>query len=207
MAERGIEVSREAIRCWVNKFGPLIAANVRRGRSRPTGRWHLDEVVVRIRGRRMCLWRAVDDEGEALDILVQKRRNKHVALKLLRRLLRNTGFHPEAIVTDKLASYGAAMKVLNLQSRHQPGGMRENNRAENSHLVIRRRERKQQRFKSQGSAQRFLSSHGPIYNAFNLQPHLISRPGLRVLRGHAEAAWAATQAARNGEGEGRSRPD
>ena len=196
MAERGIEVSREAIRCWVIKFGPLIAASLRRRRSKPTGRWHLDEVVVRIRGRRMYLWRAVDDEGEVLDVLVQRRRNKHAALKLLRRLLRNTGIHPEAIVTDKLASYGAAMKGLNLQGRHRPGGMRENNRAENSHLVIRRRERKQQRFKSQGSAQRFLSSHGPIYNAFNLQPHLIARPGLRILRGQAEIAWAAaTQAA------------
>ncbi|WP_292053421.1 MULTISPECIES: IS6 family transposase [unclassified Brevundimonas] len=194
MAERGVEVSREAIRCWVNKFGPLIAANIRRNRDRPTGRWHLDEAVVRIRGRRMYLWRAVDDEGEVLDVLVQKRRNKHAALKLLRRLLRNTGIHPEAIVTDKLASYRAAIKDLHLQGRHQPGGMRENNRAENSHLVIRRRERKQQRFKSQGSAQRFLSSHGPIYNAFNLQPHLISRPGLRVLRRQAETAWsAATQ--------------
>lgn len=182
--------------CWVNKFGPMIAANIRRIRNRPTGRWHLDEAVVRIRGRRMYLWRAVDDEGEVLDVLVQKRRNKHAALKLLRRLLRNTGVHPEAIVTDKLASYRAAMKVLNLQGRHHPGGMRENNRAENSHLVIRRRERKQQRFKSQGSAQRFLSSHGPIYNVFNLQPHLISRSGLRVLRGQAETAWsAATQGA------------
>lgn len=196
MAERGIDVSREAIRCWVNKFGPMIAANIRRIRNRPTGRWHLDEAVVRIRGRRMYLWRAVDDEGEVLDVLVQKRRNKHAALKLLRRLLRNTGVHPEAIVTDKLASYRAAMKVLNLQGRHHPGGMRENNRAENSHLVIRRRERKQQRFKSQSSAQRFLSSHGPIYNVFNLQPHLISRSGLRVLRGQAETAWsAATQGA------------
>jgi len=174
----------------------MIAANIRRIRNRPTGRWHLDEAVVRIRGRRMYLWRAVDDEGEVLDVLVQKRRNKHAALKLLRRLLRNTGVHPEAIVTDKLASYRAAMKVLNLQGRHHPGGMRENNRAENSHLVIRRRERKQQRFKSQGSAQRFLSSHGPIYNVFNLQPHLISRSGLRVLRGQAETAWsAATQGA------------
>ncbi|WP_366925725.1 hypothetical protein [Brevundimonas sp.] len=84
------------------------------------------------------------------------------------------------------------MKVLHLQGRHRPGGMRENNRAENSHLVIRRRERKQQRFKSQGSAQRFLSTHGPIYKAFHLQPHLISRPGLHVLRSHAEAAWATT---------------
>ena len=124
-----------------------------------------------------------------------RRRNKYVALKLLQRLLRNTGIHPETIVTDKLASYRAAMKVLNLQSRHRPGGMRENNRAENSHLAFRRRERKQQKFKSQGSAQRFLSSHGPIYNAFNLQPHLIYQAGLRSLRGHAEAALAAaTQA-------------
>lgn len=135
---------------------------------------------MKIGGRRMFLWRAVDDEGEVLDVQVQKRRNKHAALKLLRRLLRNSGVHPETIVTDKLASYRAAMKVLNFQARHRPGGMRENNRAENSHLVIRRRERKQQKFKSQGSAQRFLSSHGPIYNAFNLQPHLISRPGLRA---------------------------
>lgn len=114
----------------------------------------------------------------------------------LRRLLRNTGIHPDAIVTDKLASYRAAMKVLNLQGRHHPGGMRENNRAENSQLVIRRRECKQQQFKPQGSARRFLSSHGPIYNTFNLQPHLISRPGLRTLRGLADDAWtAATQAA------------
>lgn len=195
MAERGIEVSREAIRCWVIKFGPLIA-NLRRARSRPTGRWHLDEVIVKIGGRRMYLWRAVDDEGEVLDVLVQKRRNKQAALKLLRHLLRNSGIHPEAIVTDKLASYRAAMKVFGLQARHRPGGMRENNRAENSHLVIRRRERKQRKFKSLGSAQRFLSSHGAIYNAFNLQSHLISRAGLRSLRGLAENAWAtATQAA------------
>ncbi|KPF85118.1 transposase [Brevundimonas sp. AAP58] len=191
MAERGVEVSREAIRCWVIKFGPLIAANLRRNRPSPTGRWHLDEVVVKVGGRRLYLWRAVDDEGEVLDVLVQKRRNKHAALKLLRRLLRSTGLHPEAVVTDKLASYRATMKVLNLQGRHRPGGMRENNRAENSHLVIRRREREQQKFKSQGSAQRFLSSHGPIYNAFNLQPHLISRAGLRTLRGQANDAWAA----------------
>src|SRR5690606_5241958 len=195
MAERGIVVSREAIRCWVIKFGPLIAANLRRRRQSPTGRWHLDEVVVRIRGRRMYLWRAVDDEGEVLDVLVQKRRNKHAALKLLRRLLRNTGVHPEAIVTDKLASYRAAMKVLNLQGRHHPGGMRENNRAENSHLVIRRRERKQQRFKSQGSAQRFLSSHAAVYNTFNVQPHLIRRPTLRRFHGSAHEMWAAATAA------------
>jgi putative transposase len=191
LAQRGIDVSREAVRCWVNKFGPLIAANLLRRRSPPTGRWHLDEMVVRIGGQRMYLWRAVDDEGEVLDILVQKRRNKAAALKLLRKLLRNQGVHPETITTDKLASYSAAAQVLGLSNRHQPGGMRENNRAENSHLVIRRRERKQQKFKSQGSAQRFLSSHAAVYNVFNLQQHLISRSTLRQFRSEANAAWAA----------------
>ena len=195
LAQRGIEVSREAVRCWVIKFGPLIAANLRRRRSPPTGRWHLDEMVVKISGQRMYLWRAVDDEGEVLDVLVQKRRNKVAALKLLRRLLKNQGIHPEVIVTDGLASYPAAMRILGCKDRHHPGRLRDNNRVENSHLVIRRRERQQQKFKSQGSAQRFLSSHGPIYNTFNIQPHLISRPGLRTLRAGAHQAWAeATEA-------------
>lgn len=196
LAQRGVEVSREAVRCWVNKFGPLIAANLRRRRGPPTGRWHLDEMVVKIGGRRMYLWRAVDDEGEVLDVLVQKRRNKDAALNLLRKLLRNQGVHPETITTDKLASYRAAAKILGPTSRHRPGGMRENNRVENSHLVIRRRERKQQKFKSQGSAQRFLASHSTVYNTFNLQAHLISRPTLRILRARADRAWeAATVAA------------
>jgi len=190
LAQRGIEVSREAVRCWVIKFGPLIAANLRRRRLPPTGRCHLDEMVVKISGKRMYLWRAVDDEGEVLDVLVQKRRNKVAALKLLRRLLKNQGIHPEVIVTDGLASYPAAMRILGCKDRHHPGRLRDNNRVENSHLVIRRRERKQQKFKSQGSAQRFLSSHGPIYNTFNTQPHLISRPGLRILRAGAHEAWA-----------------
>ena len=190
LAQRGIEVSREAVRCWVIKFGPLIAANLRRRRLPPTGRWHLDEMVVKISGQRMYLWRAVDDEGEVLDVLVQKRRNKVAALKLLRRLLKNQGIHPEVIVTDGLASYPAAMRILGCKERHHPGRLRDNNRVENSHLVIRRRERKQQKFKSQGSAQRFLSSHGPVYNTFNTQPHLISRPGLRILRAGAHEAWA-----------------
>ena len=118
LAQRGIEVSREAVRCWVIKFGPLIAANLRRRRSAPTGRWHLDGMVVKIGGRRMYLCRAVDDEGEVLDVLVQKRRNKPAALKLLRRLLKNQGIHPETITTDKLASYRAAARELGLTSRH-----------------------------------------------------------------------------------------
>ncbi len=195
LAQRGVEVSYETIRCWIAKFGPPIAANLRRRRSPPTGRWHLDEMFVRIGGRKMWLWRAVDDEGEVLEVLVQKRRNKSAALKLLRRLLRNSGVHPETIITDKLPSYGAAVRDLGLTAAHRPGGMRENNRAENSHLVIRRRERKQQRFKSQGSAQRFLAVHGPIYNTFNLQPHLVRRPTLRKLRAEAHRAWAVATAA------------
>ena len=196
LAQRGIEASREAVRCWVIKFGPHIAANLKRRRSPPTGRWHLDEMVVKIGGRQMFLWRAVDDEGEVLDVLVQKRRNKAAALKLLRKLLKTQGVHPEEIVTDKLASYRAAAREFGLAGRHRPGGMRENNRAENSHLAIRRRERKQQKFKSQGSAQRFLSAHAAIYNTFNVQPHLIRRPTLRQFRAEAHRAWAAaTEAA------------
>ncbi len=177
------------------KFGPLIAANLRRRRWPPTGRWHLDEMVVKIGGRRMYLWRAVDDEGEVLDILVQERRNKAAVLKLLRKLLKNQGIHPETITTDKLASYSAAARDLGLTDRHRPGGMHANNRAENSHLVIRRRERKQQKFKSQGLAQRFLSSHAAVYNTFNVQPHLISRPTLRRFRAEAHQTWAAVTVA------------
>jgi len=174
----------------VIKFGPQISANIRRRRGAPTGRWHLDEMVVKVGGRRMWLWRAVDDEGEILDVLIQKRRNAAAAMKLLRRLLKNQGVHPETITTDKLASYRAALRKLGILDRHRPGGMRQNNRAENSHLPIRRRERKQQKFKSQGSAQRFLSAYAPIYNLFNTSPHLISRPGLRTLRAAAHAEWA-----------------
>jgi putative transposase len=196
LAERGIDVSYETIRCWTMKFGPMIAANLRRRRAAPSPRWHLDEMAVKIGGRRMWLWRAVDDEGEVLDMLVQQRRNKAAALKLLRKLLRNQGVRPEAVITDKLTSYRSAARELGLHGRHRPGGMRANNRAENSHLPIRRRERKMQRFKSQGQAQRFLSTHAAVYNAFNLQPHLIRRPTLRQFRAKAFEAWAeATRAA------------
>jgi putative transposase len=190
MAERGVEVSYETIRCWTLKFGPAIAANLRRRRSPPTGRWHLDEMVVKIGGRRMWMWRAVDDESEVLDVLVQKRRNKAAALKLLRKLLKHQGGRPEKIVTDGLASYKAAMRILGCADRHRPGRLRDNNRVENSHLPVRRRERKMQRFKSQGQAQRFVSTHGAVYNNFNVQRHLISRSTLRTFRTAAMETWA-----------------
>jgi len=195
LAQRGIEVSCETIRCWTLKFGGMFARNLRRSRPGSTARWHLDEMVVKIRGRRMLVWRAVDDEGEVLEVLVRKRRNKAAALKLLRKLLKNQGIHPETLVTDGLASYPAALKVLGCNDRHRPGRLRDNNRVENSHLVVRRRERKQQKFKPQGSAQRFLAIHSAVYNVFNTQPHLIRRPTLRLFRAQAHQTWAAATAA------------
>lgn len=191
LAARGIEVSYETIRCWTIKFGPLIARRLKKRRPVPSPRWHLDEMVCRIGGMRMYLWRAVDDEGEVLDVVVQRRRNTGAALKLLERLLRNQPVEPQTITTDGLASYGAALDLLHLRHLHRPGRLRDNNRVENSHLPIRRRERQQQRFKSQASAQRFLTTHAAVYNTFNIQRHLISRPTLRRFRADADAAWAA----------------
>ena len=195
LAERGIDVTYETVRCWANKFGPAIAANIRRKRGRANSVWHLDEMVVRINGKRMFMWRAVDKEGEVLDVLVQKRRNKEAALKLLRKLLKNQGYVPDRFVTDGLASYRAAMRDLGCLNRHHPGRLRENNRVENSHLPVRRRERKMQRFKSQGQAQRFVSIHSAIYNAFNTQRHLISRNTMRQFRSFAMAEWNAASTA------------
>jgi len=195
LAQRGIDASYEAIRCWTLKFGRVFAQNLRRCRATPTGRWHLDEMVVKIGGQRMWLWRAVDDEGEVLDMLVQKRRNTGAALRLLRKLLKHQCIRPETIVTDGLVSYRAALRKLGCSDRHRPGRMLANNRAENSHLIIRRRERKQQKFKSQRSAQRFLATHAAVYNNFNIQRHLIRRSTLRLFRAEADRVWDAATAA------------
>jgi transposase-like protein len=152
-------------------------------------------MVVKISGKRMWLWRAVDDEGEVLDVLVQKRRNTKAAMRLFRKRLKNTGIRPETISTDRLASYRAAARELGISRRHRPGRMIGNNRAENSHLPIRRRERKQQKFKSQASAQRFLATHAAIYNTFNFQRHMIRRSTLRLFRAEADRTWVAATAA------------
>jgi putative transposase len=152
LPERGLDVSYETVRRWVLKFGPLFARELRRRRPRPTSQWHLDEMAVMIAGRQFWLWRAVDDEGEVLDLLVQRRRDKATAVKLMRKLLKKQGFAPDVLVTDKLRSYGAARSEIGLSARHEQG-LRKNNRAENSHQPTRRRERKMQRFKSPGSAQ------------------------------------------------------
>src|SRR5213082_3642431 len=161
LAERGLEVSYETVRRWVLKFGATVAQRLRRCRPRPSDRWHLDEMVVRIAGKRMYLWRAVDHAGEVLDMLVQRRRDTRAALRLMRKLLRKQGFAPKLLVTDKLRSYGSAFRRLRLSCPHEQG-LRSNNRAENSHQPVRRRERKMQGFKSVQicSALRFCSCGG-----------------------------------------------
>jgi putative transposase len=120
-AERGLEVSHETVRRWVLKFGATVAQRLRRRRPRPSDRWHLDEMVMRIAGRWMYLWRAVDHEGEILDMLVQRRRNKRAALRLMRELLRKHGVAPKLVVTDKLRSYGAAFRDLSSDLSSRPG--------------------------------------------------------------------------------------
>src|SRR5215217_7435077 len=194
LVERGIEIPYESIRRWALKFGPAFARNLRRLRPRPTSKWHLDEMVVSIQGRRTYLWGAVDSEGEVLDLLVQSKRDTAAALRPMRKLLKKQDYAPDEFVTDKLGSYGAARRELRLAARHEQG-LRKNNRAEDSHQPVRRRERKQQRFKSAGSAQRFLSMHAPVHNTFNVQRHLVSRRTLWTFRTEAAQAWQRATAA------------
>jgi transposase-like protein len=194
LAERGLEVSNESIRRWVLKFGPAIARNLRSIRPSPHDHCHLDEMVVSIGGQRMYMWRAVDGEGEVLEVLIQRSRDKAAALKLLKKLLKKQGFAPAAIVTDKLRSYGAALKTIGFSGRHEQG-LRANNRAEISHQPVRRRERKMGGFKSVRSAQRFVSLHAAVYNTFNVQRHLIRRPTHRQFRTEAQSVWSDATAA------------
>ena len=179
---------------WPVKFGLAYAKTLSKSHACADVWWHVDEVFVRINGKSMYLWCAVDCEGEVLDMLAQTRRNKQVTLKLMRKLLKSQGFCPTAVVTDKLPSYGAALRDLGMKALHITGG-RCNNRAENSHLPIRQRERRMQRFKSAGSAQRFLSTHAAIYNNFNVQRHLISRRTLLQFRTEAMSRWHAVTVA------------
>jgi putative transposase len=194
LAERGLEISYETVRRWFLKFGEPIARNPRSCRPTPNDIWHLDEMVIIIRDKRHFLWRAVDSEGEVLDFLVQSKRNTKAALKLKRKLLKKQGFAPAQIVTDKLKSYRKAFRTLRLNAEHIDN-KRSNNRVENFHLPVRQRERKMQKFKSPGSAQKFLKIHSATYNIFYLQRHLINRSHLKQSRAEAFGAWATASKA------------
>ena len=188
LAERGIDVTYETVRCWVDRFGPEISQRIRASRAKPTSRWHLDEMFVSIRGQQMYLWRAIDDEGEVLDVLLTSKRDKRAALRLMRKLLRKHGVSPMTIVTDRYRAYGAAFKEMELHVDHVMH-KRANNRIESSHVPVRRRERKRQGFKSARSAQRFLSMHAATYNLFNVSRHLTTARVHRVFRAEALANW------------------
>jgi transposase-like protein len=152
LAERGITVAYESIRRWVLTFGPVIARRLRARRTKPHSRWHLDEVFVRISGKQMYLWRAVDAEGEVLDVLIQSKRDRHAAQKLMRKLLKKQGIAPDVWVTDKCPAYTAALREMKLSGAEHLQHKRVNSQAESSHVPVRRRERRQQGFKSPGSA-------------------------------------------------------
>jgi putative transposase len=163
LAARGIMVSHETVRQWARKFGQAFANQIRRRLPAAGDKWHLDEVVVKIAGKKHWLWRAVDQTGMVLDVLVQSRRDKQAAKRLLRKLLKRQCRAPRVLITDKLASYGAAKgEVMPSVEHRRHKGL--NNRAENSHQPTRRRERQMKRFKSPGQAQRFLSAHDGINN-------------------------------------------
>jgi len=194
LAERGLDISYETVRRWFLKFGQPIVRNLRRRRPTPSDYWHLDEMAIVIRGKRHWLWRAVDNEGEVLDFLVQPKRDARAAMKLIRKLLKRQGWAPTRIVTDKLRSYHVAFRSIGLTAEHIDN-KRSNNRAENSHQPVRRRERKMQRFKSAASAQRFLNIHSAVYNTFYVQRHLLNRSRFKILRTEAFDVWESASAA------------
>ena len=190
--ERGIDISHETVRFWWNRFGPLFAAEIRKKRANrmraySNWQWHLDEVFVKINGETHYLWRAVDHEGEVLESYVTKRRDRKAALKFLRKTMKRYG-SPEVIVTDKLRSYGAAMKNIGNAEKQETGRWR-NNRAENSHLPFRRRERAMLRFRRMRSLQKFASVHSSVCNHFNQERHLYSRENFKLNRAVALAEW------------------
>jgi putative transposase len=176
--ERGVIVTYGAIRQWCRKFGQDYANQLRRRRPRPGDKWHLDEVFLAINGERHYLWRAVDQDGDGLDILVQRRRNKKAAKKFFRKLLKGLRYIPRVIMTDKLKSYGAAKQKMLPGVEHRQHRYL-NNRAENSHQPTRQRERRMQGFKSPGHAQRFLSAYGPIAQHFRPRRHRLSASAYR----------------------------
>ncbi len=190
--ERGIDISHETVRFWWNRFGPMFAAEIRKRRIRqwrgyPQWRWHLDEVFVKINGETHYLWRAVDHEGEVLEVFATKRRDRKAALKFLKRTMKRYG-RPQTIVTDCLRSYRAAMKIIGIAASQEYGRWL-NNRAENSHQPFRRREGAMARFRDVKTLQKFASVHASIHNHFNHDRHLNRRDIFKQNRSAALAEW------------------
>jgi putative transposase len=189
--ERGIEISHEPVRFWWHRFGPMFANEIRKrrieGMRASHWQWHLDEVFVKINGERHYLWRAVDHEGEVLESFVTKARDRKAALKFLKKAMRKHG-RPEVFVTDKLRSYGAALREIGAGNRQETGRWL-NNRAENSHLPFRRRERAMLRFRRMRTLQKFVAVHALVSNHFNQERHLYSRANFKLNRAAALAEW------------------
>ena len=189
LAARGVTVSHETVRQWALKFGQAFAKRIRHRLPRPGDEWHLDEVAVKIAGVQHWLWRAVDQHGFVLDVLVQRRRDKAAAKRLQRKLLKRQRRAPRVLITDKLASYKAAKaEVMRGVEHRRHKGL--NNRAENSHQPTRRRERQMKRFKSARHAQRFLSTHDQVNNLFHLRRDRLPAAQYRVARTQAFQSWA-----------------
>ena len=196
--ERGIDISHETVRFWWNRFGPMFAAEIRRKRvsqmrAYSNWQWHLDEVFVKINGELHYLWRAVDHEGEVLESFVTKRRDRKAALNFLRKTMKRHG-RPDVIVTDKLRSYGAAMKVIGNADQQETGRWL-NNRSENSHQPFRRRERAMLGFRRMRTLQKFVAVHSSVHNHFNQERSLYSRSNFKLNRAAALTEWRRLGAA------------
>jgi putative transposase len=190
--ERGVDICHETVRYWWNRFGPIFAKEIRKKRMHPTPnhsnwQWHLDEVFVKINGETYYLWRAVDHEGEVLEAFVSKRRERKAALVFLRKIMKKYGA-PKVIVTDRLRSYRAAMKIIG-NATTQVVARWKNNSCENSHLPFRRREYAMLKFRRMRSLQKFVSIHGSVFNYFNKERHLNSRDTYKVQRQAALIEW------------------
>jgi len=190
LSERGVIVTYETVRQWCRKFGQAYANEPRRRRPQPGDTWHPDEVFIQINGAQHYLWRAVDQDGNVLDILVQPRRDKRAATSFLRKLLKGLTYVPRVVITDKLASHGAALRAVlpSVEHRRHKGL---NNRAENFHQPTRERERRLRRFKDPGHAQRFLAAYGPIASHFRPRRHRRTAHDYRQLRDERFATWRA----------------
>lgn len=188
LAERGVIVSRETVRLWINRFGPHFADCIRRDRPKPNDKWHIDEAVITIGGTKFWLWRAIDADGDVLDILVQARRNTKAARRFFSRLIKQFG-EPRVVVTDKLRSYTKPIQNLAPDADHRAHkGL--NNRIENSHRQTRKREKIMGRFKSARQAQRFLSAHDQINTIFRPRRYNLSALSYRHARADAFCLWA-----------------